>query len=664
MTGAVVNIWSDWSFARVGRSWRYSPLAAALLMALVGFWAWRHAQAFTSEIQQVVGLLDSASALPSAESIARAGEHLARARIELDALRPLAEPATGLAGWSVALPVVGRQTRRAVALWKFADSATTLGQELTSAATLGLASRENGQGASGLMMAAPALSQHLQAATSSFRTAQAARAEIGQPAWPLDPLESYFARWDAAAARLEKALPEADRLSSVLLKALGSGRPMTYLVLVQTVDDLRATGGFITSIGTVQVEGGRIGSLVFEKVYAAEGIRVPGPRDEGGPWLPPPDPLSTYMGLGQLRLRDSNWWADFPTSARQAAQFWEELKQVRVDGVIAFNEPVLETILGAVGPVEISDGRVVSADNVKDVTLSEIFVEGGMMQWYAAQTTFSQDIAKALVAAIERLPADGLLRLGLNLQSAAARGDLLVVSFDPDVGGALDDLGVTGALGGQMDDYLYLVEQNVSYGKLSPFIQHDLEYAVELDAAARPAFARLTIDVANTYTPARGLQGYPAGYYRGWRWSPETRQLDGSLGFYGGYTRLYLPRESGLLGAAGFDDGPFVSLESGRSVIGGYLALSMEARRRLQIEWTPNGTSSVPGRYRLLVQRQPGALAHSLTVRVLLPPGQTPHAVTPAPMAFEEGSIIWRTRLVEDQVYEVVLTPTRSRPAS
>ena len=90
--------------------------------------------------------------------------------------------------------------------------------------------------------------------------------------------------------------------------ALGADRPVTYLVLVQTDVELRATGGFITSAGTIRLEGGAPTALAFEKVYAAEGIGVPGPdTSTAGGYLQPPAPLSRYMGLGQWRLRDANW---------------------------------------------------------------------------------------------------------------------------------------------------------------------------------------------------------------------------------------------------------------------------------------------------------------------------------------------------------------------
>ncbi len=95
----------------------------------------------------------------------------------------------------------------------------------------------------------------------------------------------------------------------VVLGADGSG-PKTYLLLAQNEDELRATGGFITTVGKLILQNGRIISLDFEGVDNEEDWTKPFPA---APWQ-----LQEYMNAEVLILRDSNWFADFPTSARWA----------------------------------------------------------------------------------------------------------------------------------------------------------------------------------------------------------------------------------------------------------------------------------------------------------------------------------------------------------
>jgi hypothetical protein len=575
----------------------------------------------------------------------------------------MAEPAVALAEQVEALPLVGPLGSQVAALWVFADATTSLGQELAQAATSGLASRSAGIGP-GLVTAAPVLGEHLAAAERSLARAQHARAQLSPLAGPLQSLESDLARWDSLAPRLEQELPRVSLLARALPVTFGTG-PTTYLVLAQTVDELRPTGGFITSIGTVRIEHGRIVRLNFEKVYSAEGLDLTAPRQPiSGRYLQPPLPLSRYLGLGQWLLRDANWWADFPASARQAARMWEQTRGERIDGVIAFNELALEALLEAVGPVQLPSGKLISSANVKQETLAEIFRGDQAGEWYAAQSAFSQQLGQALVAAIEQLPIDRALKLGQQLQPTLARHDLLVASFDPVVAAALRALGVDGALQGEQDDFFYPVEANVGYGKLSQLVRRSFEYTVDLGVDGRALRARLWLESANSYTRQNRPPGYPEGYYRGGHWDQQTRRMVLSEGYYGGYTRVVLPPASRFQHAVGFDDGPFVSTEGGRAVVGGYTGLRAGDRRGVLAEWVPGGQPSVSGHYRLLVPRQPGAPTANLTVRAQLPPGYTAASASPKPDSVGGWSVVWRVTLDRDREFRVALAPAEPGPTS
>src|SRR5581483_3589014 len=423
----------------------------------------------TARFQQEVSLATAAArdvGRDPAGALRRTEQHLGAARRALDALRPLVTPATALTRPLASVPAVGPPAREAVAAWELADAATSLGLELAAAARLGLASVDGGVAGPRLVAAAPALHAHLAASRASFDRAQSARAALDRPSGPFADLEPYLAQWDSASPLLDEALRKAVVTSQVLPALLGGDRPKRYLVLVQTQDELRATGGVITSIGSFEVANGQIGNVAFAKVTAAEVEPRP-----GDPYVQPPYPLMHYMGVGAWLLRDANWWADFPSSARQAAQFWEATQRQPLDGVIALDETVLEAMLKAVGPIQLADGQVVTADNALDVAFTRIFGVADPARWRDAQSAVSQDLATALWAALERLPAERWLDLMARLYTAARQHDLLVASFEPQVAEALAALGLDGAVDVGRDDYLYLVERNLSYAKLSPFLQ-------------------------------------------------------------------------------------------------------------------------------------------------------------------------------------------------
>jgi hypothetical protein len=217
----------------------------------------------------------------------------------------------------------------------------------------------------------------------------------------------------------------------------------------------------------------------------------------------------------------------------------------------------------------------------------------------------------------------------------------MITSFDPEINALLHLVGIDGALQGQQDDYLYVVEDDLSDTKLNPFIKRDLAYELLIGPGGRPLLSTLTINEANTYLPGSPGLGYPDGYYDGSRWNPITRRMDSWPGYYGGYFRIFLPPESRFLGAVGFDDTPDIATESGRAVIGGYVGLHPGDKRQVRLRWIPAIRPSAPNRYRLLVQRQPGTPARPLTVTVRLLTDYRMTAALPPPTHLSEQSVTW-----------------------
>ena len=93
---------------------------------------------------------------------------------------------------------------------------------------------------------------------------------------------------------------------TVAPQLLGMDRPRTYLVLALNEDELRPGGGFITGVGEIRVQAGKVITMTFRDSYAVDDFTQPYPD--------PPEPMRRYMGLDLLVLRDSNWSPDFPTA--------------------------------------------------------------------------------------------------------------------------------------------------------------------------------------------------------------------------------------------------------------------------------------------------------------------------------------------------------------
>ena len=98
---------------------------------------------------------------------------------------------------------------------------------------------------------------------------------------------------------------------------------------MQNEDELRATGGFLTEVGTVVVKDGEIVSYTFENSYDLDDLSKPYPP---APWQ-----LERYMDAQMLLLRDSNWSPDFPSSAATAEYLYAYKSFHTSDGIIAID---------------------------------------------------------------------------------------------------------------------------------------------------------------------------------------------------------------------------------------------------------------------------------------------------------------------------------------
>jgi len=132
----------------------------------------------------------------------------------------------------------------------------------------------------------------------------------------------------------------------------------TYLVLAQNNDELRPTGGFISSIGTLSVAQGIPHFGPFADSYRVEDWTKPHPD--------PPEPLREQMGLDLWVTRDANWWPDFPTSARAVAELYELNQGQQVGGVLALDMAAATRLLEVLTPLQLPSGERLSRGQVAE----------------------------------------------------------------------------------------------------------------------------------------------------------------------------------------------------------------------------------------------------------------------------------------------------------
>jgi hypothetical protein len=394
----------------------------------------------------------------------------------------------------------------------------------------------------------------------------------------------------------------------LLPTALGNPTPQKYLIVAQNSDELRPTGGFISAVGLIEADGNTLKILDFKDSYQV------GNR----PYVTPPAALSRYMQAGTLTLRDANWWADFPFSARAIAGFYTQDTGVKVDGVVALDMQAVSYLFEALGPLELSKyGETFTAQNFQE-RIRYYYLQPGQSttgDWWLKRKDFLGDLFRGLLGKIDN--GGGIstsLHLAEALSKAMSEKHLLVNPFEPQLEAELLHYGLDGGLGSNWQgDYLMVVDANTGFNKINPLIKQEIAYQVEDKDSSGRRRATITLTYTNT---AGKREGDPAsGCKLEARYGTSYESM--MAGCYWDYLRVYVPEHSELLDSSGFtsDSGRVDTFsEVGKTGFGGHFEL--EPGKSIVITLAYRLPEQV-GQYQLLVQKQPGTAATPIKVEVI-----------------------------------------------
>ncbi len=531
-------------------------------------------------------------------------------------------------GW---VPKVGPLLAEAPDLLTLADSLTEAGVILWDHFSPALSALQ-GEGemtsimARTLQDAAP----HLPPARDAVRRARGAYDQIEVAALP--------GRFQGPMAQLGPLLPLLEdglAFAEVAPQLLGIDEPRTYLALAFNESELRPVGGFITAVGEVHVQAGRIVTMTFHDSYAVDDFSQPYPI--------PPEPLQRFLALDLWVFRDSNWSPDFPLSVRQGLELYRPRGRggsVDIEGVVAFDQWAVRQMVEAVEPVSVPGFEAaLTGETVMDYVYQLWAPDEGETkgQWWRQRKSFMRPLAMAVLQRIQggEPGSDSdvdwakLARIALRLLDEK---HVLLYFADPHVESLLVERGWGGALQAPQGDYFMVVEANMGFNKVSANIERAFTY--EVDLAKMPPQA----DVRLTYTNT-SMVDYPC--------KPEAR-YDGQYEqmmarCYWADLRLYAPEGANLLDATRHPI-PAESVASGRAWEGEvevmdaqegaytvfHQALLVPTKAQEPVAAEVGMLYELPGHvvsreedgiltYRLTIQKQPGLRSVPMRVALRLP---------------------------------------------
>lgn len=495
----------------------------------------------------------------------------------------------------------------------------------------------------------------IELAHRNFDEALRYRAEIDAGA--LSPrFAKLINRFDTAAPWMKLGF----ELAPVIPTLAGADQPRTYLLIAQNNDELRATGGFISAVGTLTVAQGRITDLKFEDSYAVDDFTKSYPDA--------PDPLERYMLAYVWVFRDANWSPDFPASAQKMIELYQVSRNVPVDGVIAVDQLALQDIVGALEPVTVAgwDDPVTKKNVIELIRQSwspDKDFTGWDAEWWKNRKGFVSDLASAIKKRVEESPQDvEWVKFGQTLLRTLEQRRVQIWLANPEAQALIQQQGWDGSIKQAEADYLFVVDTNMGFNKVNAVAQTSLNYQVDL-TDLNNIQADLSVTLQNP--SKKGTDPCdPTPHYGPDYWEITNR-------CYWDYLRVYAPSGANLLHATPHpiagkflltqQDEPAqvttLPAEGGKSVWGTLLLVPRGESQETSFTYTLPATvaqkTESGWRYQLLVQKQAGTVNRRGQVVVQLPPGSRATLISPAPTGQKDNSYVFDFTLNVDQQLEI-----------
>ena len=398
---------------------------------------------------------------------------------------------------------------------------------------------------------------------------------------------------------------------------LGEGT-RRFLVLGQSADEVRATGGFVSSIWMVTVKNSNLDDVRYH-----DAVRV---DDWDRLVLYPPAPrgLAEHMNAHVWLMRDVSWEPDFPTTARIARDMFNLGQRQEVDGVAAVTQWALLEIVTALGEIpDPAGGPPITSRNLMTK------LERGTDEFGRAYMDVT--LQGVLESLRQPMPLSTLLRLASALHRSLEERELLVYLEDTPLQAVVGEHGWGGRVKDGQTDYLYVVDSNVGWSKADRNIERRVYYQVDLTRDTGPR-VKLTLGYNNFSGPG-SVGCEPQWLNRGTNYGELKNAC------YWNYVRVYMPQAAQLLSHTRLELPEYsVAAEIGRAspgddtvrtfsrynkkVLSGLFALGAGEQNDVHLVYDlPRQTKSDEGaiHHDLLIQKQPGVRRREVTVEFLVP---------------------------------------------
>lgn len=352
--------------------------------------------------------------------------------------------------------------------------------------------------------------------------------------------------YDDAAVR-RKQFSTVARGLDVLADMAGANGPRRYLIAVANAAEMRGTGGMILSYAVLTSDNG---AFKLERQGPIDDLKLSGPAIVN----PTPGYVTRFSQLDPTQLwRNATVGADFTKAAPVLESMFTASTGEPVDGVIQIDSMGLAALLDGIGPVNVPDVGLVSADNAVALTINEAYTK---FPDKPVRKEYLQSVAEVAFQRLLSGNYPSLRALGASLARAADQRNIIVYADRPETQRSLEGLHATGAITDE-GDYLQLTAQNFTGNKLDYYMDSSVRVTGTRSKGQKGQW-HTEVRLTNTAPP----DGRPPYVFR-----PLLPALVN--GEYHSVVTLYVPPGTAIIRSSGLDQPQSLALgaEDDRSVV-------------------------------------------------------------------------------------------------
>ncbi|MBU0709046.1 DUF4012 domain-containing protein [Patescibacteria group bacterium] len=395
-------------------------------------------------------------------------------------------------------------------------------------------------------------------------------------------------------SNLQQQINDLKPLLNEIPSLLGVHTPQNYLILFQNDKELRPTGGFITAYAIAQLDQGNFSIIASDDIYNL---------DQDIVYLDTPYPITAYLKVKGLFMRDTNFSPDFKESMTDFEYYYDRTGSIPVMGIIALDTQFVEHFLELSGPVSVP-GYELNFSGYWN--LPEACKTGGLhfttenvicrLELYAEKIFDQRENRKAILGELMAQLVDWALTAQADqwpelitlVFDQLREKHLLLYLHNQEAQTLIEKYNYAGEIHNTNGDFLHINQANLAGLKSDMYMVQKVKQEISI-TDNNEVTTKLTLSYHNT------------GTYDGWLNSTARN-----------YIRVYVPQGSTLLSWSGGEySQPNTFDDLGKTVFDNFLLTKPLSESVLTFEYKSPfkfemGKGFDTKEYNLLIQKQPG----------------------------------------------------------